>query len=276
MVVRGTTTPSTHKALAVSKTTRVLCVDVGGTTLKAAALRPGARSVARPIREPTPYPLGPGDLIDIVCDLGRRLGPYDRASVGFPGVVRGGRVVTAPFFATEQGPGSPVRADLEGAWSGCNLAGSLEAALGCAVLLANDADLHGAGTACGNGVELVVTLGTGVGTAIFLDGRPGPRLELAHHPLRDGRTYNEQLGSAALQSVGSVEWNRRVGDALGILQELLHPDRLLVGGGNARHLREQLSSTVELITEDAALLGGVRAWELGWDQLPFNTVPLGM
>jgi polyphosphate glucokinase len=254
---------------------RVLCIDVGGTAIKAAVLGPETQWVAETAREPTPYPLDPERLVRLVGELSRALGSYERVSLGFPGVVRSGVVLTAPFFVTECGHGSPVSEDLRQAWTGLDLADMLGAEFGCPVLVANDADLHGAGVVSGRGIELVVTLGTGVGTAIFTDGQLGPRLELAHHPLRGGKTYNEHLGADALSDVGPVEWNARVLDALDVLDKLLRPDRILVGGGNTRHLTGPLPHRVAPITEDAGLLGGRRAWDLGWSQEPSSTEPLG-
>ena len=65
----------------------------------------------------------------------------------------------------------------------------------------NDADVQGFGAISGKGVELVVTLGTGFGSALFLDGKLVPNLEVAHHPFHRGKTYEEHLGSAALKKL---------------------------------------------------------------------------
>jgi polyphosphate glucokinase len=125
----------------------------------------------------------------------------------------------------------------------------------------NDADLQGAAVVAGRGLELVVTLGTGVGTAIFLDGHLVPHLELAHHPLHRDRTYNEELGEAARKRIGNAKWNKRVGAALQTLERLTFYDRLYVGGGNARHLKVDLGPKAKLVDNSAGILGGIKLWE---------------
>ncbi len=135
---------------------------------------------------------------------------FDRVSVGFPGVVRQGRILTAPHFVTVKGPGSNISPELARAWKGYQAADVLGARLGRAVRIANDADMQGMAVVEGGGLELVVTLGTGVGTAVFLDGQLESHVELAHHPFRKGQTYNEQLGDATLQQIGPAKWRRRV------------------------------------------------------------------
>jgi polyphosphate glucokinase len=238
-----------------------LVVDLGGTRVKAAVVDDGG-SVGPPVVEPTPYPLDPGTLVGLVDGLAASLGRPAPVTLGFPGFVRGGRVITAPHFVTERGPGSPVRDDLVAAWDGAPLAGELEAALGCPALVANDAALHGAAVVEGRGLELVVTLGTGVGVALFSDGWLCPHLELAHHPLAGDETYNEHLGDAARRAVGDHAWGERVRAALVVLERLLRHDHLWLGGGNAERAGVADSERVTRIDPLAALAGGARLWSL--------------
>src|SRR5579884_45729 len=160
-----------------------LAVDIGGTGIKASVLGPDGTALADRVRVPTTYPMGPAKLVEVVGGLTGRLPAFERVSAGFPGVVRKGLVLTAPHFVTEKGPGSRVSADLQKQWQGFDLAGPLAARLSAPTRVANDADLQGAAVVTGRGLEMVVTLGTGVGTALFMDGRLAPHLELAHHPL---------------------------------------------------------------------------------------------
>lgn len=249
----GWTTPPSHPF--------TLAVDVGGTGIKASVLDADDRMVADRVRVATTYPLEPDRFVDVVSSLVAPLPAYDRVSIGFPGVVRRGRVVTAPHFVTEDGPGSPVVPALLAAWQGFDLAGAVTARLGRATRVANDADLQGMAVVSGAGLEMVVTFGTGVGTALFLDGLLAPHLELAHHPFRKGDTYNEQLGDAALRRVGVEKWRRRVHLALANFVQLVNFDRCYVGGGNARHLKGHLEAPFEVVDNVAGILGGIRLWE---------------
>ncbi len=149
------------------------------------------------MRIPTPYPLSPQKLVTVLEDLIKPLPPFDRVSVGFPGMVRDGRILSAPHFVSPDGPrGAPVP-KLVNAWARFDLESELARVTGKPTKVANDADLQGAAVVTGKGFEAVLTLGTGVGTAFFLDGRLLPHFEFSHTPFRKGRTYNEELGDAA-------------------------------------------------------------------------------
>ena len=271
---KGATVPATEVGGAASATTApragwttpparpfTLAVDVGGTGIKASVLDAEDRMVADRVRVPTTYPLEPDRFVDVVSTLVAPLPPYDRVSVGFPGVVRRGKVVTAPHFVTEDGPGTPIVPELLTAWRGFDLAAAVTTRLGRATRVANDADLQGLAVISGEGLEMVVTLGTGVGTALFLDGVLAPHLELAHHPFRKGGTYNDQLGDAALAKVGVDKWRRRVHRALANFAGLVNFDRCYVGGGNARHLKGHLEAPYQLVDNVAGILGGIRLWD---------------
>ena len=102
------------------------------------------------------------------------------------------------------------------------------------VRVANDADVQGLGAIAGKGVELVITLGTGFGSALFLDGKLVPNLEMGHHEFRKGETYEQQLGRAAMDKVGEKKWNNRLGKAIAQLEHLFNYDCLYLGGGEAK------------------------------------------
>lgn len=238
-----------------------LAVDVGGTGIKAAVLDPEGRIAGDRQRIDTAYPMPPSRLIQVVAELAGRLPGYGRVSVGFPGVVREGRVLTAPHFVTSSGPGSPVVDALVQEWKGSDLAGALAAALRAPVRLANDADLQGSAVIRGRGLELVITLGTGVGTGLFYNGHLAPHLEIAHHPFRHDQTYNEQLGEAARKEIGPSRWNKRVERAFGTLRALLLYDHLYVGGGNSARVTFDVSPDTTIVDNTAGLLGGIKLWE---------------
>jgi polyphosphate glucokinase len=239
-----------------------LAVDVGGTNLKAAVLDRTGSMVGDQVRLPTPYPCPPEVLVRTLGDLVDPLPSYDRVSVGFPGMVRTGCVLTAPNLSRVAGPGSKVSADLRRAWAGVDLAGLLEETLSAPTRVVNDAEMQGAAVVRRHGLELVVTLGTGFGTGLFLDGRLAPHLELGQHPCQKDETYDERLGDAARKRIGNARWNRRVARAVRTLDIVLRFDRLFIGGGNSRRLRVDLGPNVELVDNLAGILGGIRLWNI--------------
>jgi polyphosphate glucokinase len=225
-----------------------LAIDVGGTGLKASVLDARGRMIVDSVRVDTPYPCPPKVLVKALVDLVKPLPAFDRVSVGFPGYVRDDKVITAPHFGNNM-------------WHGFNLVKALEATLGKPVRMLNDADMQGLAAIAGKGLELVVTLGTGVGTGWFRNGEPMPHLELAHHPVHKGKNYNEYIGDKALKKIGKKKWNARVQCAIIILYDLFHPDKTYIGGGNASKITLKLDAHVQLISNLDGILGGFRLWE---------------
>jgi polyphosphate glucokinase len=249
-----------------------LAVDIGGTGLKASVLDATGAMVADRVKVPTTYPLPPDKLISVLTRLVAPLPAAQRASVGFPGMVRDGLVLSAPHFSTKQGPGSAVDPDLAKAWSAFDLASVLSGAFGLPTKVANDADIQGAAVVCGKGLELTITLGTGFGSGLFYQGQLMPHLEIAHQPFRKGETYNEQLGEATRKEIGEERWNKRVHKAIVILRALMFFDHLYIGGGNSRRVnRESLDDDVTIVDNTAGILGGIKLWES--DHIGVNVTP---
>lgn len=244
-----------------------LAIDIGGTGLKASVLNAAGAMLADRVRIPTTYPMPPtGDdgMISRLEKVVAPLPPADRVSVGFPGMVRGGVVLSAPHFVTRAGPGSEVDPALVAAWHRFDLASALQVATGRPTRVANDADVQGLAVVTGAGLELVLTLGTGFGTALFMNGALMPHLEIAHQPFRKGQTYNDQLGERTRKDIGDDRWSRRVGKAITNLDGLFFFDHLFVGGGNARRVRPDLLATlgdrVTVVDNTAGILGGIKLW----------------
>jgi polyphosphate glucokinase len=223
-----------------------LAIDIGGTGLKALILDARGKAITERARVETPRPATPRAILTALGKLVTPLGPFDRISAGFPGVVRGGTIETAH--------------NLHPAWVGYELAGELRRRFGKPARVLNDAGVQGLGVVRGKGLEMVLTLGTGLGCALFIDGRYVPNLELAHHPFRKGKTYEQYLGALALEEVGKKKWNRRVGKALAQIDPIWNPDRIYLGGGNAKHVTLALPEHVEVTTNMAGLLGGIALW----------------
>jgi len=225
-----------------------LAIDIGGTGLKASILDRYGRMILEPVHLPTPYPCTPKVLLGALSKLTASLPDRDRISVGFPGVVRAGHVVTAPHFGNK-------------AWRGYPLEAAVAERLQRPARLLNDAEVQGLGVIARRGLEVVLTLGTGVGSAIFADGRLAPHLELAHHPLHNGETYNEYAGKEALHRHGKKKWNRRVLKMIEVVESLLNYDVLYLGGGNARQITVDLPANVRTASNENGITGGVHLWD---------------
>jgi polyphosphate glucokinase len=236
---------------------RTLCIDVGASAIKGMILDDAGGALTERVRIKTPVLSNPENVGDVIADVARRLEtmlvdperPYDRVSCGFPGVIESGVVKTAPNL-------------VEG-WAEFDLARSIEFRLGRPTRVANDADVHGLGVIEERGVELVLTLGTGLGSALFSNGRAVPNLEFGHHPYGKGdETYEDRLGNAARKKIGNKRWSRRVHRAVAQLIPIFNPSRLYLGGGNVANLEAKgLPDVVKIVDNAAGIRGGVRLWE---------------
>jgi polyphosphate glucokinase len=242
-----------------------LAIDIGGTGLKASVLGKDGTMAADRVKVATTYPMSPDQMVQALTALVQKLPAYDRVSAGFPGMVRQGRVLSAPHFVTKKGPGTAVDPALFDAWSNFDMAGALATALGKPTKVANDADVQGAAVVEGTGLEVVITLGTGFGTAVFMDGHLQPHLEIAHQPFRKNESYNDQLGEMARKKIGDHHWNRRVRAAIANLDALFFFDHLFIGGGNAsRVTRDDLGDVLArttVVDNTAGILGGIKLWD---------------
>ncbi len=225
---------------------RTLCIDIGGTGIKTLVVGTDGKRLSERLRVDTPRPATPRAVIKAILGLARAQGAWDRISVGFPGVVRRGVVETAH--------------NLHPDWVGVNIDRMLTKELGKSVRAANDADVQGLGAIKGEGVELVITLGTGFGSALFVDGLLVPNVQLAHHAGWNEKTYEEELGNRAMKKAGRKKWNRRVSKAIASLSALFNFDRLYIGGGNAQKIAVDLPPHVMVVSNEEGLLGGVALW----------------
>ncbi|MCE9573570.1 MAG: ROK family protein [Deltaproteobacteria bacterium] len=225
---------------------RTLAIDIGGTGLKALVLAPDGGALTERARVETPRPATPDALLTALKPLVAGLGDFDRISVGFPGVVVDGVTRSAP--------------NLHETWAGFDLARAISDAWRKPARVLNDAGVQGYGAIEGHGVEMLLTLGTGMGCAVYVDGKYVPNLELAHHPFRNRRTYEEYVGVAALEEVGKKKWNKRVRKVIAQVLPIWNPRRLYLGGGNAKHLKGDLPPEVAIVANVAGLLGGIALW----------------
>ncbi len=241
---------------------KTLAIDVGGTGLKASVLDSNGVMIADRIKVATPYPCPPEVLIKNLKDIAAQLPTYHRVSVGFPGLVRHGRVYNIPALS-RLAYGGVEDPNLAEQWHNYDLAGALAKSFAVPTKVANDADVQGCAVVKGEGFEFVMTLGTGCGTALFSNGKLLPHLELGHAPFRTGKTFEDYLGNSARKAQGNKKWAQRVAEAIKAFDQFLFFDAIYIGGGNGPRVADlNLGPKVTIVPNTAGILGGIRIWEL--------------
>src|SRR6187549_2554672 len=224
---------------------RILTIDIGGSTIKGTVLDQDGKMIQDYKKLQTPDRPTPERVLETIKTLVKEFQDYDHVSVGFPGYIKNGIVITAPNLIND-------------AWRNTNLNTLIADALQKPVRTVNDADLQGLGVVSGKGLEMVITLGTGFGTALLLDGHLLPHLELAHHPITRNKTYDDYIGDNALKKTGVKKWNKRMKKVLDILRTVFNYDRLYIGGGNSGKLNFKLDENIKIITNKDGIKGGAR------------------
>ncbi|HTN09396.1 MAG TPA: ROK family protein [Acetobacteraceae bacterium] len=238
--------PRRSPAARVSTASSVLCIDIGGSHVKAAVVAPDGTVRGESVKVETPVGEGPAALVEAIVKLVEPLERAPHVAIGFPGALRDDLVLTAP--------------NLGGVWQRVPLPKLLSERLGRPVRMANDAAVQGLGAISGKGLECAITLGTGMGFAVFRDGEPGVQFELGRHTAHKNKTYDEYVGDKALGKKGRQRWNRRVQKVIDKLRALVNFDVLYIGGGNARLVDFPLPADVHLVSNETGILGGVRLW----------------
>lgn len=213
----------------------VLVIDVGGTHVKV---------LATDCREPIKIPSGPKMTAKKMVEEVRKAAAgwkYLAVSIGYPGPVVRGRPVSEPY-------------NLGRGWVGFDF----QKAFGRPVKLLNDAAMQALGSYRG-GRMLFLGLGTGLGSALIMEGVLGP-LELAHLPYRKGLTYEDFVGLRGLEKMGKKKWRHHVFKVVELLRNAMEADYVVVGGGNAR-LVKRLPPGARLGDNSCAFAGGFRMWQ---------------
>ena len=223
-----------------------MTIDIGGSGLKAMLLDAKGKPVSERQRVVTPAVPTPDAVLKGLDELKKLMGHFDRVSVGFPGVVKHGCTFGAFNLHPLWAGGFPVQAELEKRWK-------------VPVRVGNDADVAGYGAIKGDGVELVLTLGTGLGGALFTNGHLCPGLEIGHHPWRK-KTYEDYIGRRGLDKYGKQKWNELVLEAIAEIEKLFNYDHLYIGGGNTKKVTVALPKNAEFVSNESGLLGGVYLW----------------
>ena len=214
---------------------RVLAIDIGGTHVKI---------LATGEKEKRAIDSGPGltaaAMVSGVTKLAKGWA-YDVVSMGFPGPVMHHKPVLEPH-------------NLGKGWVGFDY----EKAFGKPVRILNDAAMQALGSYKG-GRMLFLGLGTGLGSAMVIDGIVEP-MELAHLPYKKGRTFEDYVGLRGLERLGKTKWRKEVAEVVERFRTALSPDYVVLGGGNAKKVKD-LPEGCELGNNANAFLGGFRLWE---------------
>jgi polyphosphate glucokinase len=213
---------------------RVLAIDVGGTHVKIRVS--GRRDTHEFESGPT---MTPRRMVARVRELAGDM-KYDVVSIGYPGVVVHGKIVTEPH-------------NLGRGWVGFNF----RKAFGRPTQVMNDAAMQAIGSYEG-GRMLFLGLGTGLGSALVVNGTVAP-MELAHLPYKNGRTFEDYVGDRGRKRLGAKKWRRTVADVVEQLSKALEADYVVLGGGNAKKLKK-LPKNARLGSNEFAFLGGFRVW----------------
>ena len=249
LMTPSTARPETpaHAAPAHAAHPTTLSIDVGGSGLKAMLLDSAGKPISERQRVVTPAVPTPDLVLDGLDELRKLLPEFDRVSVGFPGVVKQGTTLGA-FNLHPTWAGFPLQAELERRWKR-------------PVRVGNDADVAGYGAIQCRGVELVLTLGTGLGSALFTNGHLCPGLELGHHPWRKkGMTYEDYVGRRGLDKFGKARWNDFLEAAIKQTEALFNWDHLYLGGGNTKKIEFKPAKNVTIVSNETGILGGVMLW----------------
>ncbi len=214
---------------------KILVIDVGGTRVKLLAT-----GQTEPRKLPSGPDLTPQEMVEAVKGATGDW-EYDHISIGYPGFVIRGRPVCEP-------------ANLGEGWVGFDF----EKAFGKPVKILNDAAMQALGSYNG-GKMLFLGLGTGLGSALILDGHMEP-MELAHLPYRKGRTFEDYLGLRGLHRMGKKKWTEHVEAVVERLRSILAVDDVVLGGGNAKLLKE-MPPGARGGDNANAFIGGYRMWE---------------
>jgi polyphosphate glucokinase len=226
---------------------KILSIDIGGSNIKATVLNQKGELTMDYEKIPTPYPATPDNVLKAIKTLVKAFPEYDKISVGFPGYIKNGVVKTAPNLDTSL-------------WENTDFAKKLEETLGKQAQVVNDADMQGLGVVVGKGLELVITLGTGFGTAWLMDGNLLPHLEFSHQPFSKFKSYDKYIGEKALEKEGPKKWNLRMQKVFEVLKTVFNYDYLYIGGGNSNKLTFKLDKNMKIVTNAEGIKGGARLW----------------
>jgi polyphosphate glucokinase len=239
----------------------ILSIDIGGSNLKACILNERGKIVTDYKKTPTPKIATPESVIKKLIQLTSGFKSFEKISIGFPGYVRNGYVQTAPNLAKNK-------------WIHVDLGQQMSNYFQKPVRLINDADMQGLGIIKGKGLEIVFTLGTGFGTALYFDGDMLPHFELSHLPINKVDDYDDFIGDRGFEKVGKKEWNKRLQYIIEIYKTVFNYDKLYIGGGNANEITFEIENNIKLVSNKDGIKGGAKLWKAKEKYLVCTNLPV--
>ncbi len=227
---------------------KFLALDIGGSHIKSTILNVEGKMEIEYQKIATPKNSSPEDVVSAIEKLIKDFPAYDKISVGFPGFIKNGVVKTAPNLNNK-------------AFKNFNLSQAIASKFKKPVRLVNDADMQGLGVISRVGLEMVITLGTGFGTALFMDGKLLPHLELAHLPVRENIDYDDFIGDKAMEKDGVAVWNEKIKGVLDTFKTVINYDSLFLSGGNAKKIKFDLDDNIKLVGNRDGITGGMFLWK---------------
>jgi polyphosphate glucokinase len=244
----------------LDKSTKILSIDIGGSSIKACLITFGGELLSEYTKLPTPLISTPQAVLEVIKQLAATLPGFDHISVGFPGYVKFGVIKTAPNLEKKK-------------WKDIDLGQQISDLFGKPVRLINDADQQALAIVKGEGFEIVLTLGTGFGTALLFDGQLLPHLELAHMPITKDKDYDDYIGDRGFKKVGKKDWNERLQRIIEIYKTVFNYDRLYIGGGNAKEIDFELEENIKLVNNRDGIKGGAMLWAAKEKYHVFTNLP---
>jgi polyphosphate glucokinase len=246
---------------------QILGIDVGGSGIKGALVDVSSgRLAGKRLRLETPQPAAPPTVIETISELVRQFGYQGPVGIGFPAIVLDGRVMSA--------------ANIDDEWIGYPGAEALQQQLGLPVTLLNDADAAGLaemrfGAGRGRqGVVLVLTLGTGIGSALFVNGRLVPNTELGHLYLRGRRRdaeYHAAVSARRRENLSWRQWAGRLDQYLQHVEFIFSPHFIILGGGASKkhekfvpRLHVRATVVPAQLRNEAGIVGAAMAAAEAW------------
>ncbi len=243
---------------------KVLGIDIGGSALKGAPVdTKTGRLLAERYRLEIKSPCSLKEGLAAAREIARHFKWKGPVGIGFPGIIKGGRIGAV--------------GNLGKVWENKNGAALFRRATGCRVQLLNDADAAGLaeiGFGVGHGQQgtvLLLTFGTGIGSALFHGGKLFPNAELGHVPWR-GKPF-ERYAAASVRKRARLDWRQwavRVNVYLGVMERLFSPDLIIIGGGVSKkpgkfmhYIRARARVVPARLHNDAGIVGAALAWEHG-------------